>query len=325
MVLWAAGPISVQDLAAAQRRSQGRITGSIHLPRGVVATPPMIRITLRTLAGNYLDSVTLSDELVFRFHNVANGNYILLVEAAGHQPMEQDIEVTSYMRGEETFVVLTLGPPVETDEPPLPPAERATVTTDDLAVPEKAREELRRARRESQRNNPDRAVRHLRNALEVYPQLPEAHNSLAIEYLRLGKPEEALSALEKSIELDPDRASTHRNIAQLYLSRQQPIDAINALERSLELEEVNGFSLMLLGEAYLALNEHGVALEYFESASRIGPEAHSHLGLGRCYLQLGRYEEALVEFRGFLENEPEGERADSVRHVLALIEKELGR
>jgi Flp pilus assembly protein TadD len=326
LICWAAVLTGVDDPLAAQpgwRRSSGVIAGSIHLPRDSTTVPPMIHVTLNTMAGNFVARVTLSDSLVFRFHNVSNGNYLVRVEAPGHQPAETVIEVASYIQREETFVVLTLGPPLKDREAGLPPSGQPTISAGELAVPDEARRHLERARRESERNNPQGAVRHLRNAVAAYPPFPEAYNSLAIEYLRLGKPKEAKAALERSIELNPDVAVSHRNLAQILLSEERPDEAIASLRRSLELEEENGRSLMLLGEAHLSKNRHGEAVDFFEKASRISPEDHSHLGLARCYLALGRPGEALEELRGFLELEPKGDRAESVRRLVAHLESEL--
>lgn len=306
------------------RRDTGRIVGTVHMPPGQHHPPRMMSVTLSTLGGNYLMRVNLNDERSFIFSNVRSGNYIITVESVGHESSEVSVEVTNYMFGEETFVTVPLGRPLRDGKKTEAGEGQMTVAARSLVVPEAARKELERALREAEKNNPEKAIRHLERALDIEPELHQAYNNLAVQYTLLGRKAEAVEALNRSIEINPHDATTYRNLAQLHLGERAYSEALESLRKSLELHPRNGRTHLLLGEVYLGLGVYQLALKHFEDAERETPPSRSPLGLGQCYLQLGRYQEALKEFQSFLAEEPSGHRAEAVRQLVTQLEQRLG-
>lgn len=303
----------------AQRRT-GKLVGSIHLPSGEHQIPKMINVTLSTLNGNFLERITLSDELHFVFRNVRSGDYVITVESLDYEPVEKHVEVTSYVFDEETFVTVTLGRRLP--DSPTARSEAKTVPARILSVPEKAQKELDKATKEGQNNRPEKALEHLHNALQIEPNLYQAYNNLAVQYTRLGRKAEAIEALEKSIAINPDDPTTYRNLARLYLSEATYPKTLSLLKRSLELAPQSSKTLNVFGEAYLAMGQYQLALNYFERAARQDPQDSFYLGMAQCHLRLGRFEDAVREFKQFLAGEPHGPRADEVRRIIAELGKQ---
>lgn len=99
-----------------------------------------------------------------------------------------------------------------------------------------ARMHLVQGGRESHAGRLQEALRHFRRAVEIDPELPQAHHNLGATLGALGQHGDALASLEASIELEPNLADVHfdRAMALRHLSR--PDDAIQAVERAIELD-----------------------------------------------------------------------------------------
>ncbi|MDA2928422.1 tetratricopeptide repeat protein [Acidobacteria bacterium AH-259-O06] len=301
----------------------GIIVGRIQLPRGEHQIPRMITVTLNTMGGSFLQRKTMNSEVSFIFANVRNGHYIITLESLGYQTVEKTIEVRTFLPNDETFVPLTLGRRLPEGDMGVPRGYGSELSAASLLIPQKARKELEKANRESENNKPEKAIQHLQKALEIYPELYQAYNNLAVQYVRLGRTAEAIDSLQKSVGLNPDDATICRNLAQLYLGQGSYGEALVPLKRSLELDAQNSKGRMLLGEVYLGMGQYLLALNYFHSAARENPKDRSYLGIGQCYLQLGLHKEALQEFKGFIAQEPKDPRAGSVREMISQLEKEL--
>lgn len=303
------------------RRSSATIVGSIHLPTGMPHPPRMMTVTLQTLGGSFLQRVNLSGDLSFSFTNVRNGEYVIVLESLGFETVEKTVEVTTFMSGEQVFVTLTLGKPLPDKSSQLPPRSGSTVSTQELAISEKARKELDKAREASEKNDAPQAIKHLQEAIRLQPNLYVAYNNLAVEYLRLNRHQDALQALEKSIALNPQDPRTYRNLAQLHLGRQAYPEAIQAVQRALELEPDSSRSHLLLAEAYLRLGQFQLALNNYLAAAADSSLPRPHLAIAQCHLQLGQHTQALQEFKAFLETEPQGPYSSQIRQLVQDLER----
>jgi Flp pilus assembly protein TadD len=67
------------------------------------------------------------------------------------------------------------------------------------------------------RGRTDEAVSVLESLTRDYPELPEPHNNLAVQYARLGRTQEALSSLQRAIQARPDYAVALENLGDLYV------------------------------------------------------------------------------------------------------------
>ncbi len=277
--------------------------------------PEVMRVSLSTLAGGYLGARTLSADTSFIFNNVKLGSYVITVESPGFRSSSKRVVVSSPSSHYEVFVTIPLGQRLEAEEPDESPPEATGETVDvrNLAVPPAALKEMKRAEREARKGAHARAVKHLNKALEIYPNFFEAYNNLSVLYLQLGKADEAVEALKQSILINPADATSRDNLAQMFLSQANYQGAVEQLDLALVIDPQKSKTLMLLGEAYLGLRECETALDYYLAAIELDPEDHSYLGMGQCYLQLGRVEDALAEFRIFMEKNPSDPRTPQVQ------------
>ncbi len=82
----------------------------------------------------------------------------------------------------------------------------------------------------------DEAMAILETLTRDYPELPEPHNNLAVQYARLGRTQEAVASLQRAIQARPDYAVALENLGDLYVgmalqtyqqARQSPNPSVN--------------------------------------------------------------------------------------------------
>ncbi|MCK4418999.1 tetratricopeptide repeat protein, partial [Candidatus Aerophobetes bacterium] len=72
-------------------------------------------------------------------------------------------------------------------------------------------------------------------AIEINPNLAEAHDSLGLAYFRKGMYNEAIAEYKKAIEIDPEFAKTHYYLALAYYYKKMYKLAIEQCDKAIEL------------------------------------------------------------------------------------------
>jgi tetratricopeptide (TPR) repeat protein len=210
-----------------------------------------------------------------------------------------------------------------TDSGPKPVSAHSTmVSAADLNVPQKARKEVDKANEAMAEQNWKKALEHLNKALLIAPQYATAYNNLGVLYAKTNDLPHEEEALKKAIAVDDHFAAAFVNYGKLCLQQKNFPQAETLLQKAVSVEPNSPENLMLLADAQY-MNRH------FDAAISSSRQAHSagrdhpsfvHYIAARSYQQEGRQQDALVEFRLFLAEEPKGPRADHVRGDIAKIE-----
>jgi adenylate cyclase len=134
----------------------------------------------------------------------------------------------------------------------------------------------------------------------------------------------AVDAAQKALALDNSDPLTHICFSGLYIMQRQHEKAIASAERALELSPSGASAYMSMGTALLYACRFSEAIQHFEQAIRLNPFPASGLirNLGAAYRAVGRYEDAIVQYKKALQLEPE----DLFTHLgLATTYIKLGR
>ncbi len=117
----------------------------------------------------------------------------------------------------------------------------------------------------------------------------------------------AVDAAQKALALDDSDSLTHSCFSALYIMRRQHDKAIASAERALELSPSGERALSTLGLALSFACRFSEAAQYFEQAMRIDPFPPPSLfrNLGIAYRGIGRYEDAIVQYKKALKLEPD--------------------
>ena len=293
-----------------------RITGRVVLQAGQGRIPTATTVTLWAYGTDRAGVQMIPPTGLFDFRGVPVGQHTLEVKSPSHEPLTKQVDVGQTFG---VYALLSLGEPLDTgDQPPL--TEERTVPAILLKAPKKAIREMEKAAEESKKSKPQKAIQHLKNALEIYPDLYPAYNSLAHEYQKLGRKAEAIKALEKSIQVYEANPDAYHILGTIYLRDGDYQNSLTYLRKAYNWNPDDVATRVLLSYNYLALGQYQLALVLVQQMAAANPDnTEVHFLIGRSQFQLGRYEDAKRHFVLFLDLESQGERAQEVRSLMRQI------
>jgi adenylate cyclase len=193
------------------------------------------------------------------------------------------------------------------------PERAARVETDnpeayDLLL--RGREQFRRFTREGNLN----ASRLYQAAIELDPDYAEAYAGLAMtrlhDWFQGGSEvlEQAYELAVKANALDPSLPLVYEALGNIQLFRKQHAEAVAAARRWIEIEPGNADAYANLAAALTFCGEPGQIVQLIEKAMRLNPYYPFYyvLYLGKAYVLMERYEEALEAIKRSIALNPEG-------------------
>lgn len=140
------------------------------------------------------------------------------------------------------------------------------------------------------------------------PNEARGHNKLGTTNTHLKRFEEAVLDFDRALELDPNVGYTYCNRAFVKILLGQFQGAIVDCNRAIALggAELPSKVYRLLGDARVALGEHGAAIAAYDSFLEMEPNCTDVYNIrGAEKVHLGRYEEAILDYDRALELEPD--------------------
>jgi TolB-like protein/Flp pilus assembly protein TadD len=138
------------------------------------------------------------------------------------------------------------------------------------------------------------ALTAIEKALEINPDLAEAHASLGIVHACKRRGPNAIKELKRAVSLQPSYAEAHNWLGWMYMMIGEMDKAIEPAERALELDPMAPYVRVYTGEIYMAAGRYEMALEQVKSARQMQPEFElNHLMEGLALYHLGRFSEAI--------------------------------
>ncbi len=127
----------------------------------------------------------------------------------------------------------------------------------------------------------------------------------------------ALELAQKAISLDNFDGMSHGLLGSIYLRMRQHEKAIEVGKRAVELDPNGAHVHLFLGQTFHFTGRPDEAIVYLNKAVRLNPfPPYMYLNaLGRCYLQKGEYEKALIEFKKAHQRAPKS----GMCHILLAI------
>jgi len=147
-----------------------------------------------------------------------------------------------------------------------------------------------------QENKIDEAVEAFRKAVELKPDLAEAHINLGLLLYRQGKADEAEKALLKALELKPEEPKTKEALADIYFEKAKELLQLDKIDEALEKLKLS----------------YGYNPNY----------SFTNYLLGYAYTQKGMKEEAIKSFEAFLQLEPNAPQAAKVKEIIENLKKQ---
>ena len=245
----------------------------------------------------------------FEFPRVAQGTYTV-VATAGLAQASARVDANSWSGN----VVLHL--PADTN--PHDGIQGNSVSVAQMRVPEKARDELRKAQTAMGKEKSDEAGKHLEKALSIAPNYSDALTMRAILQLDQKNIDGALNDLDKAIKVDPNCAMAYLVLGSVFNRQSKFDDAIRALQRGESLAPNSWQAHFELGKAYIGKEDYPNALTHLQRAQSMTPSGYPLIYLLQAHVHLAmkQYSEAMASLEAYLQKEPQGPNSDEARKML---------
>jgi len=153
----------------------------------------------------------------------------------------------------------------------------------------------------------ERAFELAQRAKGLNPSLPEAHRTLGEVYLWRKQHEQSIAEYEVSVDLNPNYADGFVGLGSVLSFAGRPDEAVELVKRGVLLNPMHpAYYQWNLGHAYYLTRRYEEAIEAFKRALNRNPNFHpAHVYLALIYNELGREEEAGVEWAEFVSRNPQ--------------------
>ncbi|MHB1560332.1 MAG: tetratricopeptide repeat protein [Isosphaeraceae bacterium] len=136
-----------------------------------------------------------------------------------------------------------------------------------------------------------------RRAIRLAPDLPDAHNNLAVALQATGRGDEALDSLRRAIVLRPDYAEAYNNLGNVLHDRGALNEAIGAYHRALSLRPDYVEAHHNLGNVLRSAGRTAESIACFDRALALRPDAAMiHLSRAMALLEMQDYRRGWPEY-----------------------------
>jgi len=256
--------------------------------------------------------------------------YLVRAKQAGYFDAVVPVDLQNTPAG-MALLVLKPKPETTTPTPPEPPkgATGPTVSAVDLSVPELARKEYDLGQQSLQNQDLEEGINHLKKAIEIHDQYPQAYTLLGVAYNQQKKWKDAQAALQKAIQLEPKEAEAYFQLGVTLNREKEFAGAEKALTQGFHLYPGAPDAAAAhyeLATAYFRMGQWDSAQPNAAKTIAAQPDfALAHWLMAQIMLKKGDGQGAINEFQTYLKLDPNGPAAPSVRAVIPKIQAVMQR
>jgi Tfp pilus assembly protein PilF len=310
--------------ALAQSRGSGNLKVRVTFPDGracnsIVRVQVMGGASTSPVAEGYTNDAGMTE-----FNNLEIGNYHLIVSGEGVNETDSGtFEMDN--RSASQYLYVTVKPTKNAEQANIGMSRSPTVGAADLNIPESAAKEFDKATGLMAKQDWKKAIERLNRALAIYPKYVAAYNNLGVVYARMGDRPHERDALQKAVSLNDHFAPAFVNLAKMAIADRDMPQAETLLDRATAFDPANTSALILLANVELLDHHYDQAIATCQKAHTLAQDSHAlaHYIAARALEHESRLSNAATEFQTFLREEPTGERAESVRKELAVIQNQI--
>jgi Tfp pilus assembly protein PilF len=267
--------------------------------------PQTFFILLYSVSGKLLSRQTVGSPGRYRFHDVANGEYDLVVESENQEAVRIRVML---MERSKTDVRRD----INLEWRPRP-GSQGQVNAGSIAAPDeyKRRPEndarLRKAQEAIKRKDNKDAIVLLREILSIDQKDFVVWTELGTVQFKQGDIGEAEKSYLSALQEKPTFLLALLNLGKLQMSEKKFEAAIDVLTRAVAVEPKSADANYFLGESYLQIRKGSKAVGFFEEALRLDPigKAEAHMRLGTLYKAAGMKDKAVAEYEKLLSKKPD--------------------
>ena len=253
--------------------------------------------------------------------------YVVRVKQPGYLEAKVRLDLQNSQSGLANLILKPI--PGQTPPPTPNTATGATVSAIDLSVPEAARKEYDVGQHSMENHDLEGGVVHLKKAIALHGQFPQAYTLLGMAYNEQKKWKDAQAALEQAVQQDPKAVEAYFQLGACLNQLKDFTGAVNALNQGIQLNPdapgVAGVHYEL-ARAYLAMGQWQDANPHAEKAVAMQPDiAAWHILMGNIDLKKGDGPAAIREFQTYLRLAPDGPAAASIREMIPKIKTAMAQ
>jgi tetratricopeptide (TPR) repeat protein len=196
------------------------------------------------------------------------------------------------------------------------------VSAAELNIPDKARKEFDHGVESMQKSENDKALDHFEKATAIYPQYALAYNNIGVLHVKAGEMPQARQAFETAVSVDPKLAAAYLNLARMSLNDKNYKEADQFITRALTVEPNRVEAMALAAQCKMMLGDLDSAYAFAKKVHSQGDhKAFSavHLVAAHVLEQRHEYEQAMAEYKLFLNESPDSPTAPRVRDAIARL------
>lgn len=262
-------------------------------------------LILATEGGRVIEKRSVMNGTSFRFSNLSNGGYELIVESDGLPVARVRVFLDSPSRIEYRQDISLAWD--KSDGSKIDPKKQIVSAADYYERPAATREAFERAVAAVKKKKFSDAAALLRQVVEADPKDHLAWAHLGSVHTSLGQAPEAERAYERALALRPDLLAAAANLGRLYVLSKNYGRAAELLRPVAERRPDSADVHHLLGEAYMQTGKTDDAITHFKEALRLDPngKANVHLRLAAIHDAAGNKDKAAAELERFLAKRPD--------------------
>lgn len=278
------------------------------------AKPQTFHIILYNFDGQVIGRQPIGNNGRYRFNNVRNGEYYLVVEFEG-----QEVARIPLILAQVSKTDIRKDITLEWRETAVARANPGAIAADTYKRDKANQPRIEKGQEAISKKDYGRAVMLLREAVEADPKDFEAWTELGTAYFANGDDAAAEAAYVRALEEKPTFAVALLNLGRLRIRQKNFEGAIEVLERTVEAHPKSAAANYFLGEAYLQIKKGSKGVVYLNEALRLDPTgmADAHLRLAALFNAAGLKDRAAAEYEQFLQKRPNHPEKDKLRRYIS--------
>jgi Tfp pilus assembly protein PilF len=202
------------------------------------------------------------------------------------------------------------------------PNDSSMVSSTRLRVPSKAQEEFQAGSKGLEKKDFAEAKKRFERAIAIYPDFDLAFNGLGVAQMSAGETTAAQGSFTKAVGLNDHFAEAYRNLARISLGDHKYEDVEDLLTKSLQTEPLNAWALTYAAYAELQIRKFELAITHARTAHSVPHPglASAHVVAALALEATNQPQEALKEYRLYLEEDPNGRDAARAKQAVAKLE-----
>jgi tetratricopeptide (TPR) repeat protein len=281
--------------------------------------PTLASISIFRVASPFSASTLSDDAGHFSFRKLEPGAYTVSVFIPAQGEARQTIEIGPSTADARQRVSLTIRLKDSDFVYADPMRRRHSVSTKQLAIPDKAAREYQDAQRDLARHDADAATRHLERAVELAPQFAIAWNNLGTIAYQTQKYTRAEECFREALRQDPSAYEPLVNLGGVLINLHKLDEAYDYNLHAVLTRPNDALANAQLGMTYFGLRTLDLAEKYFRRAADLDPAHFSHpqLFLAEIHARRGDTRTAADDLESFLQHHPDWPVAAKMRAQIA--------